>query len=134
VGALVVTTQFVNAHPNLRFCLRLEGREVVHRPIVQRGKVVLVEEGDTKCVQLPPQRPPLTYVVPPLRPSTLFYSIQHQPSTAIAAFKSSKPIPSNSQANPCTVHQAFFSACTIFDPVELSKKQKYNQPPQNMTG
>jgi hypothetical protein len=39
VGALVVTPEFVTEHPNVRFCLRLE-REVVHRPIVERGKVV----------------------------------------------------------------------------------------------
>jgi hypothetical protein len=39
VGALVVTTEFVTGHPNLRFCLRLEGREVVHRPTLQGGKV-----------------------------------------------------------------------------------------------
>jgi hypothetical protein len=37
MGATVVTTQFVTEHPNLRFCLRLGGREVVNRPIVEGG-------------------------------------------------------------------------------------------------
>jgi hypothetical protein len=33
--------KIVNVHTNLRFCLRLEGWEVVHRHIEQGGKVVL---------------------------------------------------------------------------------------------
>jgi hypothetical protein len=45
VGATVVTVELVREHPNLRFCLRLGGTaEAVHRPKVEGGKVVLVEE------------------------------------------------------------------------------------------
>jgi hypothetical protein len=39
-----LSVEFVRKYPNFRFCLRVGGREVVHRPIVEEGKVMLVEE------------------------------------------------------------------------------------------
>jgi hypothetical protein len=42
--ATVVTVECIRKKPKFMFCLRLEEREVGHWPIVERGKVVLVEE------------------------------------------------------------------------------------------
>jgi hypothetical protein len=51
VGATVVTVEFVREPLNLRFTLRVGGREVVHCPGIEGGKVVLVKRelrGKTK--------------------------------------------------------------------------------------